>query len=245
MKKTFILCSAVVLVITLNFYGIEGMALSAQTNSKVQQIFTGTEELGNNNIDTKAMIQNSAIVLDQFGYKYSSQVNGIGTVETIDCDAATMQEKRTGIKGEESDRSETILPFDAVQGYIEDKKLYWLNNDYLNSCVEDVFVNISDESTLIAEYKTDAFRVKIYVFTVAEKGADRFEFGKSYSSEIYNIFQIKSDFVWHCFSYKDFDEAEYTSAVVADEDLVCEIQFENCDEQLLNRVINSYEREHE
>ena len=87
MKKTFILCSAVVLVITLNFYGIEGMALSAQTNSKVQQIFTGTEELGNNNIDTKAMIQNSAIVLDQFGYKYSSQVNGIGTVETIDCDA--------------------------------------------------------------------------------------------------------------------------------------------------------------
>ena len=245
MKKTFILCSAVVLVITLNFYGIEGMALSAQTNSKVQQIFTGTEELGNNNIDTKAMIQNSAIVLDQFGYKYSSQVNGIGTVETIDCDAATMQAKRTGIKGEESDRSETILPFDAVQGYIEDKKLYWLNNDYLNSCVEDVFVNISDESTLIAEYKTDAFRVKIYVFTVAEKGADRFEFGKSYSSEIYNIFQIKSDFVWQCFSYKDFDEAEYTSAVVADEDLVCEIQFENCDEQLLNRVINSYEREHE
>lgn len=245
MKKIFILCSAVVLVITLNLYGIEGMALSAQTNSKVQQIFTGTEELGNNNIDTKAMIQNSAIVLDQFGYKYSSQVNGIGTVETIDCDVATMQEKRTGIKGEESDRSETILPFDAVQGYIEDKKLYWLNNDFLNSCVEDVFVNISDESTLISEYKTDAFRVKIYVFTVAEKGADRFEFGKSYSSEIYNIFQIKSDFVWQCFSYKDFDEAEYTSAVVADEDLVCEIQFENCDEQLLNRVINSYEREHE
>ena len=111
--------------------------------------------------------------------------------------------------------------------------------------VEDVFVNISDESTLISEYKTDAFRVKIYVFTVAEKGADRFEFGKSYSSEIYNIFQIKSDFVWQCFSYKDFDEVEYTSAVVADEDLVCEIQFENCDEQLLNRVINSYEREHE
>lgn len=245
MKKIFILCSAVVLVITLNLYGIEGMALSAQTNSKIQQIFTGTEELGNNNIDTKAMIQNSAIVLDQFGYKYSSQVNGIGTVETIDCDVATMQEKRTGIKGEESDRSETILPFDAVQGYIEEKKLYWLNNDYLNSCVEDVFVNISDESTLISEYKTDAFRVKIYVFTVAEKGADRFEFGKSYSSEIYNIFQIKSDFVWQCFSYKDFDEAEYTSAVVADEDLVCEIQFENCDEQLLNRVINSYEREHE
>ncbi|MCI8966574.1 MAG: hypothetical protein HFH75_03170 [Lachnospiraceae bacterium] len=245
MKKIFILCSAVVLVITLNLYGIEGMALSAQTNSKVQQIFTGTEELGNNNIDTKAMIQDSAIVLDQFGYKYSSQVNGIGTVETIDCDVATMQEKRTGIKGEESDRSETILPFDAVQGYIEEKKLYWLNNDYLNSCVEDVFVNISDESTLISEYKTDAFRVKIYVFTVAEKGADRFEFGKSYSSEIYNIFQIKSDFVWQCFSYKDFDEAEYTSAVVADEDLVCEIQFENCDEQLLNRVINSYEREHE
>lgn len=245
MKKIFILCSAVVLVITLNLYGIEGMALSAQTNSKIQQIFTGTEELGNNNIDTKAMIQNSAIVLDQFGYKYSSQVNGIGTVETIDCDVATMQEKRTGIKGEESDRSETILPFDAVQGYIEDKKLYWLNNDFLNSCVEDVFVNISDESTLISEYKTDAFRVKIYVFTVAEKGADRFEFGKSYSSEIYNIFQIKSDFVWQCFSYKDFDEAEYTSAVVADEDLVCEIQFENCDEQLLNRVINSYEREHE
>ncbi|MDE6990610.1 MAG: hypothetical protein K2P42_08130 [Lachnospiraceae bacterium] len=245
MKKIFILCSAVVLVISLNLYGIEGMALSAQTNSKIQQIFTGTEELGNNNIDTKAMIQNSAIVLDQFGYKYSSQVNGIGTVETIDCDVATMQEKRTGIKGEESDRSETILPFDAVQGYIEEKKLYWLNNDYLNSCVEDVFVNISDESTLISEYKTDAFRVKIYVFTVAEKGADRFEFGKSYSSEIYNIFQIKSDFVWQCFSYKDFDEAEYTSAVVADEDLVCEIQFENCDEQLLNRVINSYEREHE
>ena len=245
MKKIFILCSAVVLVITLNLYGIEGMALSAQTNSKVQQIFTGIEELGNNNIDTKAMIQNSAIVLDQFGYKYSSQVSGIGTVETIDCDVATMQEKRTGIKGEESDRSETILPFDAVQGYIEEKKLYWLNNDYLNSCVEDVFVNISDESTLISEYKTDAFRVKIYVFTVAEKGADRFEFGKSYSSEIYNIFQIKSDFVWQCFSYKDFDEVEYTSAVVADEDLVCEIQFENCDEQLLNRVINSYEREHE
>ncbi len=246
MKNKFVISCVVIFMAVLTGYGTEGRALCMTKSSEIQQSVTAAE--GNNSNDktnTEIMIQSPEIVLDQFGYRYFSNVNGEGKAETKDYDIAIKNGEAAGIKGVQSSTPETIVLLEDAGEYVEDRKLYWLKNDYLKSCVENVFVNVSDDTLLISEYKTDAFRVKIYVFTAAEEGAEQFEFGRSYSSELYDVFEIVSDYVWQCFSYKDYENAEYTSAVMAEGDLVCEIQFENCDKQFIRETLESYKRSHD
>lgn len=237
MKNKFVISCAVMFMAVLIGYGTGGRALCMPKSSEIQQNVIAAE-------GEQIMAQSPEVVLDQFGYWYSSTVNGEGKVETKDDDTTIKNGEAAGIKGVQNSTPETVVLLEDAGEYVEDRKLYWLKNDYLNSCVENVFVNVSDDTLLISEYKTDAFRVKIYVFTPAEEGAEQFEFGRSYSSELYDVFEIASDYVWQCFSYTDYENAEYTSAVLGEGDLVCEIQFENCDKQFIRETLENYKRNH-
>ena len=59
-------------------------------------------------------------------------------------------------------------------------------------------------------------------------------------SELYDIRQIEVNSVWQCFSYKGYDGMEYTSAVLPDNNMVCEVVFEKCDERFIYNTLANY-----
>lgn len=147
-----------------------------------------------------------------------------------------------GNKGEEKEISEMILSWNEAQDYFGYDILRWLSNEYLSSCTKDISFIVSDDDIAIAEYSMQTSKVKIYVFTVHEQGGGKcFEFGRNYSSELYDIRQIEVNSVWQCFSYKGYDGMEYTSAVMPDNNMVCEVVFEKCDEQFIYNTLANYE----
>lgn len=188
--------------------------------------------------EAEANIQGAEILLNEGGYTYCSVANSNSNIETIG-DGNVLGDE-VGHEGNEREISEAVLSWNDAQKFLEDKKLCWLNNEYLNSCMDDVSFVVSDSDITIAKYITQTFKVEVYVFTVSKEIDDSFEFGRNYTSELYNIRQIKEGHTWQCFSYSGYDGTEYTSAVLADKNIVCEIKFENCDEQFICNTLASY-----
>ena len=138
------------------------------------------------------------------------------------------------------ERAEIILQWGDAQKSLEEDKLCWLNNEFLKSFADDISFIISDSNVVIAKYSTQTSKVEVYVFTVSEDDRECFEFGRNYTSELYNIHQIGEEKIWQCFSYNGYDGTEYTSAVFANKNIVCEIKFENCDEQFICNTLAGY-----
>jgi hypothetical protein len=143
-------------------------------------------------------------------------------------------------EGTAEENTEIILLWNDAQNSVEANKLCWLNNEYLKSYAENISFIISDSDIVKAKYSTQNSVVEVYVLTVAEDEDKNFEFVSNYPSELYNIHKIGGETIWQCFSYKDYDGTEYTSAVFANENIVCEIKSENCDEQFICNTLAVY-----
>lgn len=217
-----------------NVYAIEESCLSSGIKLEEQE-----ESLAIHTVEKVDNICEAGLTINEWGYTYSA---GKGNGSIIEKEISNnVQNKESMNKGEEKEISEMILSWNEAQDYFGYDRLCWLNNEYLSSCAEDISFIVSDDDIAIVEYSMQTSKVKIYVFTVHEQGNKCFEFGRNYSSELYDIRQIEVNSIWQCFSYKGCDGTEYTSAVLPDNNMVCEIVFEKCDEQLIYNALASYE----
>ena len=217
-----------------NVYAIEESCLSSGIKLEEQE-----ESLAIHTVEKVDNICEAGLTINEWGYTYSA---GKGNGSIIEKEISNnVQNKELMNKGEEKEISEMILSWNEAQDYFGYDRLCWLNNEYLSSCAEDISFIVSDDDIAIVEYSMQTSKVKIYVFTVHEQGNECFEFGRNYSSELYDIRQIEVNSIWQCFSYKGCDGTEYTSAVLPDNNMVCEIVFEKCDEQLIYNALASYE----
>lgn len=184
-------------------------------------------------------IHEAELAVNQWGYTYSVGGNDNSIIETK-TDSETLNSE-PGNPGGEKEISEKILSWDEAQEHFGYDILRWLNNGYLFSCAGDVSFIASDDDMAIAEYSIQTSKVKIYAFAVCGENDKCFEFGRNYSSELYNVYQVEEDYTWQCFSYKGYDGTEYTSAVFPCGNIVCEIVFEECDKQFIYNALVSYE----
>ena len=131
----------------------------------------------------------TGLTINEWGYTYSaSKDNGSIIEKEI---RNNVLNKELGNKGEEREISEMILSWNEAQDYFGYDTLRWLDNEYLSSYTEDISFIVSDDDIAIAEYSMQTSKVKIYVFMVHEQGDKCFEFGRNYSSELYDIRQIE------------------------------------------------------
>lgn len=216
-----------------NVYAIEESCLSSDIKLEEQE-----ESLAIHTVEEVDKICEAGLTINEWGYTYSAGKGNGNIIEKEDRNI--VPNKESGNKGEEKEISEIILSWNEAQDYFGYDTLCWLNNDYLSSCAEDISFIVSDDAIAIAEYSIQTSKVKIYVFTVHEQGDKCFEFGRNYSSELYDIRRIEVNSIWQCFSYKGYDGMEYTSAVLPDNNMVCEIVFEKCDEQFIYNALASY-----
>jgi hypothetical protein len=181
--------------------------------------------------------QQAEIILNEWGYTYSIPENSGGTIKE---NGDNVSDSKSGDEGTAEESSEMILQWNDVQNSLEENKLCWLNNEYLKSYAENISFITSDSDIVTAKYAAQDSAVEVYVFTVAKDDDEHFEFVSNYPSEIYNIHQIGEEKIWQCFSYKGYDGTEYTSAVFAKDNIVCEIKFENCDEPFICSTLAVY-----
>ena len=186
----------------------------------------------------KIVGQEEDIIFNEWGYTYGIAGNSNISIKVIDSNDILNRESR--YEGKVEERAEIILQWGDAQKSLEEDKLCWLNNEFLKSFADDISFIISDSNVVIAKYSTQTSKVEVYVFTVLEDDSECFEFGRNYTSELYNIHQIGEEKIWQCFSYNGYDGTEYTSAVLANKNIVCEIKFENCDEQFICNTLAVY-----
>lgn len=216
-----------------NVYAIEESCLSSGIKLEEQE-----ESLAIHTLEESDNIRKAGLTINEWGYTYSVGTDNSSIIEKEV--GNNILNNGLGNKGEDEEISEMILSWNEAQDYFGYDTLCWLNNEYLSSCAEDISFIVSDDNIAIAEYSIQTSKVKIYVFTVHKQGDKCFEFGRNYSSKLYDIRQIETNSIWQCFSYKGYDGTEYTSAVLPDNNMVCEIVFEKCDEQLIYNVLASY-----
>lgn len=215
-------------------------AASTTQANQIAIAYQDSTVINEDNLQSKAEanIQNAEISLNECGYTYCSIANSNSSVEKI-WESNALGDK-VGHEGNERETLEEILSWNEAQKSLEDNKLYWLNNEYLKSCMDDVSFVLSGSDITIAKYMTQTSKAEVYVFTISEENDVSFEFGRNYTSELYNIRQIKKGYTWQCFDYSGYDGTEYTSAVLADKNIVCEIKFENCNEKFICDTLASY-----
>lgn len=182
--------------------------------------------------------QKAAIMFNERGYTYSIAGDSNSNIKVTDKN--NNLDKESGCEGEGEERKEIILQWSDAQKSLEEDKLCWLNNEFLKSYADNISFIISDSDVVIAKYSTLTSKVEVDVFIVSKDNSEYFEFGRNYTSELYNIHQIGEENIWQCFSYNGYDGTEYTSAVLANENIVCEIIFENCDEQFICSTLAVY-----
>lgn len=183
--------------------------------------------------------QKPEIIFNERGYTYSIVENSISNVKVAD--GNNILNRESGYEGKVEERVEIELQWNDAQNFLEEDKLCWLNNEFLKSYTDDISFVVSDDDIIIAKYLGSTFKAKVYVFIVSENDGGCFEFGRNYTSELYNVHQIGEENTWQCFSYNGYDGTEYTSAVLANKNIVCEITFENCDEQFICSTLAVYE----
>lgn len=252
MKKYFIVLTIVIVVGVLSFTCQIGKANANTDKEFSENVYAFEEPYLGSVIEPEEREESTIYVpadvtdvheaeftIGKWGYTYCAGENNISIMEAEAGD--DILNSGLSSKGKEKEEiSERILSWDEAQDYFGDDTLRWLNNEYLNSCAGDISFILSDDDIAIAEYSTQTSKVKIYVFTVCGQDDKCFEFGRNYSSELYNVHQIEEGYIWQCFSYKGYDGTEYTSAVLPDNNMVCEIVFEKCDEQFIYNTLASY-----
>jgi len=210
----------------------------------VQQADTGINhilESKDNAQFEKSSKQKAGIVLNEWGYTYSIPEN-INANSSIKSESDIVQNSESGYEGAEEEHPEVVLQWNEAQETLEENKLCWLNNEHLKSYAENISFIISDKDIVTAKYATQTSKVEVSVFTVAENDDEHFVFGRSYTSKLYNVRQIDegNTNTWQCFSYNSYDGIKCTSAVLANENMVCEISFENCSEQFICDTLAVY-----
>lgn len=234
-----------VIVAITAIMAITGCASSTTTSSDMETNNVQQDNIEINDIvETKdnSLIKEIAepkaeIVLNEYGYTYSIHTNSNSSIKE---NSDVVLNGKSGVEGTAEESSETILQWDDAQNTLEENRLCWLNNEYLKSNAENISYNVSDNDIVTAKYSMPNSAVEVYVFTVAENDDGNFEFVSNYPTELYDIHQIGEDTTWQCFSYKGYDGTEYTGAVSANENIVCEIKFENCDEQFICDTLAVY-----
>lgn len=196
------------------------------------------ETKGDSQLEEEISGQKAEIIFNEWGYTYSIAENSNSSIKEVDNNNILNEE--SGYEGETEEKVEIILQWSDAQKSLEEEKLCWLNNEFLKSFADDISFIVSDSDVVIAKYSTQTSKVEVYVFTVSEDDSEYFEFGRNYTSELYNIHQIGEEKMWQCFSYNGYDGTQYTSAVFANKNIVCEIKFENCDKQFICNTLAVY-----
>lgn len=237
MKKKFIYVCALL--------GMCSLVLAGCSNGDTAQskgtVLTNVEKEvleSNASADEEIDFKSAEISFNEWGYTYKTVPNnGVGSIKTVS--NVELIEKEAGEEITEV-TNELVLSWEEVQEYIESNQAYWLNNEYLEADAESVSFIVSDSTLVIGKYLLQTSEVKIEVFTVAQDGDATFEFGKAYPSEIYNLHEVDESYIWNVFSYEGYDGAEYTGAVLAIDNMVCEITFKNCDEEMISYTLAAY-----
>ena len=212
-----------------------GIERLQQNNVMINDII---ESNGDPQLEEEMSGQKAEIIFNEWGYTYSIAGNSGSSIKVIDSN--DILNRKSGCEGEVNERTEIILQWSDAQKSLEEDKLCWLNNEFLKSFADNISFIISDSDVAIAKYSTQTSKVEVYVFTISEDDSGYFEFGRNYTSKLYNIHQIGEEKMWQCFSYSGYDSTEYTSAVFANKNIVCEIKFENCDEQFICNTLAVY-----
>lgn len=189
---------------------------------------------------TETDVQVGNIVFHERGYTYAATNNTYSRTEIQN--QGNVIDSEAGIEGEDTETSEIILSWDEAQTVLENDILCWLDNEYLNSCAENISFIISDRDTITAKYMMPTSEVKIQVFLVVQEDDAYFSFRKDYPSELYNLHPIEQDYRWNCFSYTGYEGTDYTGAILVDHNIVCEVTFKNCDEQFVNDTLAAYKK---
>ena len=242
MKKFKVLFIIWTIAVIMNVTGCAVSATALSGTKSVQQDNAAINNMIESKDDSKPegeiAEQTAEIVFNEWGYTYSIAGNSDSSIKTSN--DKNILNNEMGDEGAAEEKAETILQWNEAQESIEENKLCWLNNDYLKAYADDISFIVSDSDAVTAQYSTPASKVEVHVFTVSEDDNKYFEFGRNYTSKIYNIHQIGEETIWQCFSYNGYDDTEYTSAVLADKNIVCEITFENCDEQFIYDTLTVY-----
>lgn len=242
MKKFKILFIIWTIAVIMNVTGCAVSATALSGTKSVQQDNAAINNMIESKDDSKSeeeiAEQTAEIVFNEWGYTYSIAGNSDSSIKTSN--DKNILNNEMGDEGAAEEKAETILQWNEAQESIEENKLCWLNNDYLKAYADDISFIVSDSNVITVKYSTPASKVEVHVFTVSEDDNKYFEFGRNYTSKIYNIHQIGEETIWQCFSYNGYDDTEYTSAVLADKNIVCEITFENCDEQFISDTLTVY-----
>lgn len=240
MKKKFICVCVLLGMCSLALAGCgngeEDIAQSKET------VLTSVEKdvlESNVSADEETDFKNTEISFNEWGYTYKTVPNnGVGSIKTVS--DVELVEKEAGEEITEV-TDELVLSWEEVQEYIDSNQSYWLDNEYLEADAESVSFIVSDSDLVIGKYLLQTSEVKIEVFTVAQDGDDTFEFGRTYPSEIYNLHEVDESHTWNVFSYEGYDGTEYTGAVLAIDNVVCEITFKNCDEEMISHTLVAYQ----
>ena len=241
-KHLYIALGAVTTIMVIVGCAVSSTTSLAQKNKNIPQDMAGMndnlESEDSSRFEEEITEQKAEIIFNEWGYTYSKTGNGDSSIK--ECDSGDIVNSELGYEGEAEDKPEVILQWSDAQESLDDDKLCWLNNEYLCSYADDISFIISDSDIVTAKYVMQTSKANVRLFTVAEDDSEYFEFSCNYTSEIYNIHQIQGKDTWQCFSYHGYNGIEYTSAVLANKNTICEITFENCDEQFICNTLAAY-----
>lgn len=199
------------------------------------------ETENNSKYTIKVKEENLQIIFNEQGYVYKGGSNN-GSSRVTEKEIILENESGNSNVGEDNGISEIELSYDEAQRFFPADRWYWLNNSYLYSLAENISFVTSAEDIVTGKYSVGESEVRICVSVIDPSGNGNFEFGRKFSSKLYNIHQVHEDYLWECFSYKTYYDEEWTSAVYANYEFVCEISFHNCDEELIKNTLASYKK---
>ncbi|MGN1315286.1 MAG: hypothetical protein ACI4VG_09820 [Lachnospiraceae bacterium] len=245
MKKIFLLYAIIVVTsILLGCGNSLDMAASLKTRplkieKSVENEILETENKSKSTIKVKE--EKLQIILNEQGYVYKGGSNN-GSSRAMEKEAILEDESGNSNPGEDNRISEIELSYDEAQRFFPADRWYWLDNSYLYSLAENISFVTSAEDIVTGKYSVGESEVRICVFMIDASENGNFEFGARFPSNLYNIHQVDADYLWECFSYKTYNDEEWTSAVYANYEFVCEISFHNCDEELIKNTLASYSK---
>ncbi len=247
MKKFKFLFAVGTIAFIMNNTGCGVLATASAETKSLQQdnaVLNNMNDMIENEADLKPegeiTGQTADIIFNERGYTYSNIISGISNSSIEENGSYNIFKEESGYEGELKEETEIVLQWSDAQKYLEEDKLCWLNNEFLKACADDISFVTSNSDMVMANYSTPTSKIKVLVFIVLNNDEKNFEFGRRYTSELYNIHQVGEEKIWQCFSYNGYDGIEYTSAVLANKNILCEIVFENCDEQFICDTLAVY-----
>lgn len=252
-RRSVVLFLSLVLILVLG-----GVGFTKLPNAQAAEGNQGgiAEEVGNDLAgaaavtSVKSMVEhevdlykNANIIMENRGYRYVSSGDNLGGGYVAEGNA--IENGMSGVRGTDKSVSEMIVKsWDEAELYLNGDVLSLLNNSYLNSLTDQLSISIMEDSVTVYYLDMDC-EVSIHLASAGEPGTGQFEYGRYFPSDLYNLYQVERDQgdYWQCFSYRGYDEEEYSSAVLPRGDKVCEVVFQNSDQVFILKVLSEIESE--